>query len=1652
MGLEIDQGWNEDQFNSFLKLMLVSNNKAYRIDCEFNNKINFASLITSLTKAANELAKRNENNAGILLLRVFEKQPIILLIKSEISKKDGKVIKRFCLNLFSTLFSEDAKNNLQCHGNWEKSVSNINVSNNFLKQLISFDFLQGSTDNYKMTRLQCYSVPNNPNFVLTTFLHTLFKSADLEIKRNVDNDLDQEYKNRAYDIFIKNASVAKAQQGFSYQEHLVMLLAYLAKEDQSHQDFSLISEATMPEAWNDIVFQWNEEVIIFQQKHRSLYASSVEEVYSESEVLGAEKDASILKYYQAYCKLKEQINDPNHPLHRLKDALEKKKIKFIFFTNKSFPISKDLFLENNKEIKFKKINDHEIPLIALKGFENVIRKQEVRQIERLPAIQLSLLLQKQAELDVFLQQFYLFPKQKNAEELLQHCRETIKSPLGGFGQAVLANTFAHYVHQWFITENPKNHSFNKDTINNFFNNHERYHHNLVKYSCYNYPEKEMKMLFERHMDDLKKLDCLQIIEQTAKKESSINITILCQNPLLGVAIVQELFPAGERQIFTPFSTFSFPAQEIKYAIIVGEETERKEVIEKIRKTVTHIIQIKTGDVTQDSELSLNTKVEDLSFLNDEGPCFSVLENRNLCFCLTDLLLFATTPLVEGLSEKEFSTYVPQKLIEEKVVLPYEKLAIALEEWANKNKEQVDRSWFRKKNLDKSSILRCKIQIELPSHIREKSIQKPSKGNFILDDENKKFYYIYKEKKPLAPVLFDGKIDESSDIDFNGVQEHINSKKDSLFKDHKDIPDVFKKVEVALPSPYDGKLPKNWRISKNKKSVFYYPFGTATQCVVNWGDIFSHKTVSIIEAEAACGKTWHLRSKISPEQIVSENRIPLFIRIKNIKDIKNTEDPISELIDFSIPLDYLRRIAKKNPDCFHILLDGFDELLKEHLEKFKKILNLFIKREYSVTVTVRDYKIGELQNLTSNIIVQQKLDKFDNDRIQECLQKSLHPEIVAEKEISTLQEILKNQEPFNDWLGIPFHVTLISEWYKHNRKELSDNNTLSISEIFNFIIQHRIARNSKRNRSDVYKVLNEIAWFQIFEENDGANLFQIKKHNFKKELLFALERTGLLRDPFAKHPELFHRTFAEFLVAKKISRKLISDSCKNDDFNFKIITLLYRTECRVISHFFIGLFKAHRTDIDMPYELNEQDQYNFEQRWLEDAISQPLLTSTDSKNRKLIMLKSSITEPAIEENSTLSPSQPDDSDDPDQIIIQFNEECSKLEPLDSNKHSLYLINAFKNYAIMVDSEKQKTFYESIRQANIRLFLREDYPKTGCNSLFEKHKEINEFNIETIFKTFNDLQEISKAYKWTWSESHTKSSYAFKCWSQGGHKDQDFAFPILNCVGVHLNIIHAFYIRLYASYGGFKIENRNTVINAGLKNIEKIKEDTDLRAVFSSILTFLGVIDDWKSKQEHPELSIETLKKVISAFKRLLNAHEIEKNTEAKLFIHILFVDFIIYFNMRCYIIFNDGKKMSTVTLITQDGFVEETGISLSAEEQSIWRKIHVHLVQEKSTWQETCVSFNQNQSIPDSLRVDQFMRFFNVWEALSNPPQLDENGETEPHQVIHLEKTQALLAQAKQEVDGSISSEEEPSRSFIIRREAGEQSSPSSKKKKALQIT
>jgi hypothetical protein len=1246
----LEKTWRPGSFEALLKLEFISRHKASEIDCKFED-IDVSSLKSILHKTTQKLlVNKNQKTSKIIIIRRFLGKLMVFTLGIEDCKENKKKGKRCEFKIFSSYFSEDVKSDLR-HSfdnivSTLKYQSDIEVENvKIFKEFISTDFLK--TGNIKgQTRLECYSIPENEKYPETVLLHKLFSIFQFEKTELGDDEsigkLNLEYIEKSGNYFIRDTNVAKTQLGIAYEEYLTMLLAYLANKSDHINNFSLTFEVNMPLAWNDIVFDWNGQLVFIQQKHRSEHAFTVDESYSTTELLASEGDASILKYYRAYCKVVTLIKDPRHPLRHYKDQLDSKKIKFIFFTNRKLPLepqSKGGFtLKKNKnknknkkidsineEIVFEKVTSDEAPLMTLKGFKEVIGERPIHKIRSCTVAQLGLEPNDEEMLNNFLESFYFFSNQKNSSELLNHCKDIIKAKREGFGQGSIVEDFGKYIHNEFISDKPEHHVYDRKLINNFFEDHEIRHHNLVQYSC---PPHQTR-IFELN-DDLKPLYDLPCIENIKKiLNDQSQVIIFCHEPRQALSIIQGLFPAGERQIFISGSQRLNKyelASSLRYAITVEEDPELLGVIEKIKSSSKHrhtkIIQIKMlsskpNNIIETNYLTLTVKAEQLEFVKEKYPLLTLLDSKTE-MCLTDLLLFATHKLTQGLSSEEYSKYVPQELSKEETILPYNKLEEGIRAWIEKYPDFVKTSW-----LEDTKCFLNVIQINLPRHLPKISTKEvPSGGAFFWNEEILTFVYLsitcdLKDNDARYKMMWPDTEEVNLKNLLEKVHNHIEAHHPDLYYKYqnqhlplyKEITQLPRYISIKLCRPYTGiPLPKeNWSMSRDNTTIFYHHDGKPKLLSLDWSSIHSTSTISVVEAEAACGKTWFLKSKINLEKTLKDNRIPVFISIKDFEKVKNVAELTSGIIDQSSLPSYLRRIAKQWPKYFHLLLDGFDELPQSLLGHFEIMLKKIISKDYSVTITVRDYQTHTLQKKVTHIILKNRLHKFDDKKIKECLEKALDRKIPIETfdvEINRLCHFINQQTNLGEWLGIPLHITLLSEWYILNGRSLQEVSNPSIAEIYNFIIQHRIKRNSKMNPADFYKFLYVTAINQVSDKNKFPLVLSFKRYNFKKEVRFDLGRSGLLKNPFFEKPELFHRSFAEFFIAKKLSRKIIKNP-ENSEFNLKLIQFLYQTENRLICYFFIELLKIHHTDSDISYELTGSQHNEFSNNWLLDLIGQKL---------------------------------------------------------------------------------------------------------------------------------------------------------------------------------------------------------------------------------------------------------------------------------------------------------------------------------------------------------------------------------------------------------------------------------------------------------------
>ncbi len=1573
------QAWTPRLFEHFLKLMLISQGKVNKIDCQFE-EVNIDSLREILRSASDELAKMDfETRASVLIVRKISRKITIFLIEIE------KEPRRFTLNCFSSALENDENSNLKCRS-WKQSLPEVKCKPNcavtkaIFDALLINDILQTPYPTYKMTRVGLYSVISSVQYPETARLYKLLHHLGLEPSEKAIEKLNEQYLIRAQEFLVKDASVAKAQQGFSYQEHLIMLLAYIAMKNKL-DDFTLAAEAMVPEAWNDVFMRCNGEVIFFQQKHRSLYSTSVKEAYSVKDVLDKDgkEDCSILKYFKSYCLLKKQIQNKKHPLNWLEKELAEDKLKFIFFTNRTFPMTALLELKDRKDkkdIKLESVESEQIPLGYLPEFKDMIVKGNVFKFQEFPAKELGLADVEQAELNEFLGKFYLFQKQKSAEKLFEQCKTIIKTPLGGgFGEGVLADTFAHYVHRWFVAENPENHTFNHVVIKNFFDNHEQYYYNLVNYSSFEQSDDQVKRISDKHLKQLTSLNCMKAIKSSLSNGKSV-IDISCQDPFLALHIIQSLFKPGERQVFTPFTRGlgEYKASSnVKYAILIGTEDELCGISEKLNKQPNiRIIRINSVSKNIPNSIPLGVMPKELAFLKEDCFRLSFLGAEDK-FCLTDLLNFALSNLPGGLSEEENATYVPQRLSNEEVILPFEQLEEAMKRWVEEHADEVANSWVCE--IIPTLRIIFKIKIKLPKYLGGKKIQDPSSLSFKWDQEKGELYYIIKtiEIKDLSIKEYKCKsFDEDTEMDFecSGKERKERAEKEGAFDGQgNQTAAACKIIAFKFEKKFDGEVPPhNWKKSKDGKVLYFWPYAMSKLCAVDWESCYPDKSVSIVEAEAACGKTWHLKSRIDRDKMRETKRIPIFIRVKEFSHVKDSQNQISELISQCNIPSYLRRMVVERPQYFELLFDGFDELSKEYQDIFKSVLEQALQIGYSITITVRDYQLNNLINQTSCISIKQRLNKFNEPEIKKCFEKSLGSFIInlglnLEFEVAKLCGWLKEQASINEWLGIPFHVALISEWYREKYNGLVGAAPPKIAEIYNFIIQTRINRCSKRNRGDLYKLLYRIAWKQIFGGLDLNFSIVMKEHKFKTSFSFDLERSGLLRDPHSENPELVHRTFAEFLVAKRLMRKVASDSCQDSVFNLNLIKLLYQEQYRLVSLFFNELYLMTDNDPDMPYQLSAEHKQTFESRWLQDVFGQNLCEVSKQKFITWKNEEAEVSDDVLRKGSTSLSKTEEAKKTVQNITGELKQVPSPFAELKKDIHRACINKAFAAYDVVKQNNvtEAENFHKIIRDVNIRLFLREDFPEG--TSFYSKLKNIDEFDIKSVQQGFENLEKVSKEYSW----HRNVGSYAFKCWSQGGYKDVDFAIPILRAIGPHLNIVHVFYIRLYASYGGCFDDDNKKMVDIAINHNVSVTSELHPKVIFSSLLLFLGLVEDWRSTQENPKLPRAYINKIFQFFEVLMNE---DITDEARLFIKILFVDCVTYFNIRVHLDYEDTQKPDffPLILIFSDGTINKPNINFNYDDRQALKEIFSEYVG------------RQNLS-----GVERFSHFFAVWEQLMNKP-------------------------------------------------------------------
>jgi hypothetical protein len=551
------------------------------------------------------------------------------------------------------------------------------------------------------------------------------------------SSLHHKYLNQSVEWLTKDASVAKTQKGFVYQEHLIMLLAYLAHVDTAHRDasFSIVGEANVAEAWNDVLFERNGVLLFFQQKHLSLYAATVSQEYSAKDVLatyvppqsaaaddtddasdsesdadddGSKKktkrkaDACIGKYFHAYQRLSKDIVGSKAKLRRFAPLWNDGKVFFVFFTNRLLPLQRapHLHLRGHPDVKLESVAPGDIPLHALSGFSEVVRLDGVYRFTALPATKIGVDVSQQAELNSFLQVFYLFMGQRSADELDAHCQSVIRAPAAGYSHAGIARCFSQFIHCWFVDENPDNHVLQREHIAEFFNNQEAFWRNLVRYSAYNDEALvHVRARCEKKVATLREVPCMQHLLKLSAAHSTV--AVCCNEPLVALAAVLPLFSAGTRQVLTVMSPdyrMYTPTGAVQVVIAVLPPDELKSLAQRCataRPQVKLICllapsapcdgaaqyvadaldQLKLIGLDSDvGALSLTARVSALAgVVSSAHTPFDDATNDTTEVDVSDWLLLLLQPLPDAISDREHNLYVEQELSDDGMHIPFERL-------------------------------------------------------------------------------------------------------------------------------------------------------------------------------------------------------------------------------------------------------------------------------------------------------------------------------------------------------------------------------------------------------------------------------------------------------------------------------------------------------------------------------------------------------------------------------------------------------------------------------------------------------------------------------------------------------------------------------------------------------------------------------------------------------------------------------------------------------------------------------------------------------------------------------------------------------------------------------------------------------------------
>lgn len=332
-------------------------------------------------------------------------------------------------------------------------------------------------------------------------------------------------------------------------------------------------------------------------------------------------------------------------------------------------------------------------------------------------------------------------------------------------------------------------------------------------------------------------------------------------------------------------------------------------------------------------------------------------------------------------------------------------------------------------------------------------------------------------------------------------------------------------------------------------------------IEKWLDEKEYPILAIL-GDFGTGKTTYVTNLIKQfsKRYIEDNNfyLPVLIELKNFTKVWNLEDLIkNNNIAYGLSIDDFSKKFRNGKILF--VLDGFDELPKDTIEKFNEIYSRVSDR-HKIVITSRThyfkYKEDEKSSLNPPSIgdtgmslkdeYKLKLiyvNLFMEDDIKKYLEKSFG------NNCEDKYEIIKRIYNLSDLSRRPILLNIIVQTLPELSKVAGDINH---SELYNIFTNKWMNREKKKDLDPKYvSVLMEDLAFKMFDENKSKitidELYELIDRKFSAEII--KEKVNI--DDFYKKIRaasfiyrdsddnftFMHKSFMEFFIAKKFSKEI-----------------------------------------------------------------------------------------------------------------------------------------------------------------------------------------------------------------------------------------------------------------------------------------------------------------------------------------------------------------------------------------------------------------------------------------------------------------------------------------------------------------------------------